>query len=403
MRLLQEGMASGAVVKTSLTRKLTLDGTTQVFPVYRVRLDLLFYNEQNGRIATWISQYKNTHIGEIYQPSSSEAYNAIIEEFIVKSNPEAIRKTQTNIELVDQREPGVVLNDGRVIDGNRRFTCLRNLAKKSERFNGFETIILERDIENSAKQIKMLELSIQHGEEKKIEYTPVDILVGVYHDIEETALLSTAEYARSANITEAQVKERLEVAKLLVDFLDFINAPKQYYIARDLEIASPMEELNKMLKKCATSDEAEDLKICVFSNLLMQTSADQTRYIRNVKAIAASEYRDSYISEQLDIAAKVVESLPPKGKMNGQVIREVLRANDEIKQELERSMEKAIDKTKKKETRNFPIRQLERATSFLEAVDVNIFLKMNDSELRRADHQLRLLEAVVADIRRNML
>lgn len=228
MRLLQEGMASGAVVKTSLTRKLTLDGTTQVFPVYRVRLDLLFYNEQNGRIATWISQYKNTHTGEIYQPSASEAYNAIIEEFIVKSNPEAIRKTQTNIELVDQREPGVVLNDGRVIDGNRRFTCLRNLAKKSERFNGFETIILERDIENSAKQIKMLELSIQHGEEKKIEYTPVDILVGVYHDIEETALLSTAEYARSANITEAQVKERLEVAKLLVDFLDFINAPKQY-------------------------------------------------------------------------------------------------------------------------------------------------------------------------------
>ena len=47
------------VSKTPLSRKLTLGGVTKAYPVYRVRLDLLFYNDQNDRIATWITQYKN--------------------------------------------------------------------------------------------------------------------------------------------------------------------------------------------------------------------------------------------------------------------------------------------------------------------------------------------------------
>ena len=47
------------VSKTTLSRKLTLGGITKAYPVYRVRLDHLFYNDQNDRIATWITQYKN--------------------------------------------------------------------------------------------------------------------------------------------------------------------------------------------------------------------------------------------------------------------------------------------------------------------------------------------------------
>src|SRR5699024_2775223 len=91
-------------------------------------------------------------------------YNDVVERFIYESNPKAIDKTKNNIELVGQRETGVVLNDGRVIDGNRRFTCLRRIAKDYAKTQYFEAVILERDIENNEKEIKLLELSIQHGE-----------------------------------------------------------------------------------------------------------------------------------------------------------------------------------------------------------------------------------------------
>lgn len=402
MNMLREGIDQKAVVKTALTRKLTVDGLTKAYPVYKVRLDWLFYNDQNDRIATWISQYKAEHDGQIPDISEKSAYNDIIEEFIVASNPDAIRKTQTNIEMVDQREPGVVLADGRIIDGNRRFTCLRRLAQKNDRFNYFETVILDRNIENNAKQIKMLELSIQHGEESKVDYNPVDRLVGIYNDIIDTHLLSVEEYARSTNESEADVHRRIEITKLMVEFLEFINAPKQFHIARDMQVTFPLEELLKLMKKCHDEDEAEDLKIAVFNNMLMQTSTDMTRFVRNFKAIIGTAHQEEFLEEQKELAAKVIEALPPVGKMNTDVIREVIRTQSDVTDAMDRSVEKAITRAKKTETRNRPIQLAEKATNFVESIDVNILLKMNDSELQRLRRQLIKLEDVIAQVKENL-
>ena len=402
MRLLKEGMEQDAVIRTTLSRKLTIDGITQAYPVYKIRLDWLFYNDQNDRIATWISEYRAGHDGQAPDPTDRAAYNEIIEKFIVESNPDAIRKTQTNIEMVDQREPGVVLNDGRIIDGNRRFTCLRRLAQKNDRFNYFEAVILDRNIESSLKQIKMLELSIQHGEESRVDYNPVDRLVGVYNDIIASKLLSVEEYARSTNESESDVRRRIEVANLMVEFLDYINAPKQFYIARDLQIYFPIEELAKLIKKCRTEDEIEDLKISVFNNILMQTAGDMTRYIRNIKSILGSDYQEEFFEEQKELAGRVIETLPPVGRVSTEAIRDVVRANTEISGAMERSMDKALTKVRKNETRNRPIQLAEKATNFLESLDQNILLKMNDSELQRLSRQLDRLEQVIAEIRDNI-
>ena len=401
MNLLREGLEQHVVEKTTLTRKLTLDGLTKAYPVYKVRLDQLYYNDQNDRIATWISQYKTQHNGAAPSLEDREEYNRIIEEFVVASNPEAIHKTQNNIEMVDQREPGVVLADGRIIDGNRRFTCLRRLSQKNDRFNYFETVILDRNIENNAKQIKLLELSIQHGEESKVDYNPIDRLVGIYHDIEETGLLTIEEYARSTNEPESEVRRRLEIAKLMVEFLEFINAPKQFYIARDLQLYTPLDELLKLIRKCR-EDEAEDLKIAVFNNILMQTSSDTSRFIRGIKAIVGSDYQEEFLEEQKELAAKVIDTLPPVGEMDTTAIREVVRNNDDITRELEGSMEKTLTKVRKNETRNRPVQLAEKATTFLESIDVNILIKLNDSEITRLDRQLGRLEQVIAQLRENM-
>lgn len=174
--LLQQGKMDGSVIPTELSRKLTIDGITNTYQVYKIRLDLLYYNDQNDRISTWISQYKTENGVSVLDRSDSEKYNSLIEEFIVKSNPLSIEKTQANIKLFDQKEYGVVLADGRIIDGNRRYTCLRRLSKENDKFKYFEAVILERSFESSAKEIKKLELSIQHGEESKIDYNPINFI-----------------------------------------------------------------------------------------------------------------------------------------------------------------------------------------------------------------------------------
>lgn len=398
MNLLKDGIENGWIIETNISRKITIDGHTEAYPVYKVKLDYLFYNDQNDRIATWIIQYKiDKGIDEI-DMSNLAAYNDVIQEFIVKSNPEAIKKTQANIELVDQREAGVVLTDGRIIDGNRRFTCLRNLSKNNPRFNYFETVILEKSLENNLKQIKMLELMIQHGEESKVDYNPIDRLVGIYNDVIESELLTVKEYAMSTNMTESEVNKEIEIAKLLVEFLETINAPKQFYIARDMGIDGPLRELYSILRKINNDDEAENIKNSVFTNFLVQPHGDMTRFIRKIKTVVTSNYLTEFIDEQMNIAEKVLDKLPEEGKVTKEVINEV-RADEDTKEELKKSLEKAELKAKSSETRNKPIQVLERVGNHLETIDINIFLKLNDEQLSSIISQVDKIEETLKIIR----
>lgn len=64
-----------------------------------------------NRIATWISQYCSEHGTGALDRADVEAYNNLIENFIVESNPESIQRTQKNISLVGQREQGERLRE----------------------------------------------------------------------------------------------------------------------------------------------------------------------------------------------------------------------------------------------------------------------------------------------------
>lgn len=217
------------VQKTALTRKVTYGGKTVVYPVYRIRLDALYYNDQNDRIATWITRYQAENGQDAFNGLNREIYNRIIENFIVESNAEAILQTQKNISIVGQREPGVTLADGRIVDGNRRYTCLRRLQRESGEPQYFESVIMDMDIHADKKQIKLLELAIQHGEEKKVDYDLIDYTVGTYRDVVQTGLLTAEEYAASTNESVAEVKKRIEIAEIICDFLTYLKLPGQYH------------------------------------------------------------------------------------------------------------------------------------------------------------------------------
>lgn len=394
MKLLLEGVKEGFVVPTDITRKLTINGMTKVYQVYRIKLSCLYYNDQNDRIASWISKYKDDNGTGALNLEQRETYNDVIQQFIVDSNPLAINKTKANINMVDQREPGVVLNDGRIIDGNRRFTCLRMLAKKDDHFDWFEAVILDKDIKDNQKEIKVLELMIQHGEEGKIDYNPIDRLVGVYNDIIDGKLLTIAEYADATNETEAEVKKRIELAQLMVEFLDFMNAPKQFYIARDLELDGPLIELAAILKKCPDDNTREKMKVSIFNNLLMKPENDMTRFVRQVKSVADTEFLDDFIEEQMQLVEEVKEKLP-EFVTSAKEVHNMVRQDDVVKDKLSQSMEKAVTKVKRVETRNKPALMLEKGIMSVESIDLNILGKLTPNELQQVKNKADLLGELI--------
>lgn len=397
MRLLQDGVREGYIIPTDVTRKITMDGVTKVYQVYKIKLSCLYYNAQNDRIATWISKYKVDNVLEYFDISDREQYNSVIQQFIIDSNPSAIDKTKSNISMVDQREPGVVLNDGRIIDGNRRFTCLRLLSAKDEHFAWFEAVILDKDINDNQKEIKMLELMIQHGEEGKVDYNPIDRLVGVYNDIIDKKLLTVAEYAKSTNEAEYEVKKRIELANLMVEFLEYINAPKQFYIARELELEGPLIELAAILKKCPDDETRQKMKVSVFNNMLVKPENDMTRFVRQIKSVVETEFFDDFIEEQIDLAEQVAEIIPEQ-VTDAKTIQENVRQNEQMKEKLSHSMDKVVTKVKRTETRNKPAMMLDKSILSIESIDVHILEKLEKDELDIVRDKIEILKAYLMKI-----
>lgn len=394
MEHIMQGLGT-TILPTNLTRKLTINGITKAYPVYRIRLDQLYYNDQNDRIATWINQYKTEKGEESLLELSREAYNTVIESFIVESNEAAIEKTQMNIALVKQREPGVVLSDGRVIDGNRRFTCLRRLAKNDPEYNWFESAILDVDINSGKKQIKMLELAIQHGEEKKVDYSPIDRLVGVYQDVIETKLLTVEEYATSTNETVFEVKKRIESAMLLIDFLEYIRLPKQYYVARDYQVVSAISDMQSLLRKCATIEMQTKVKNAIFANIMMKTIGDSRKFIRNLDAMMSNGFFNTYLKEQEKIEEQIQAELDQADLKTKKDLDRFVIAHEDIAELMQVAADQSLLKAKRRETRNRPSQIVSKSISMLRDVDTNIFEKLNEEEKDNLVSQLDRLSTVV--------
>lgn len=395
MNLLKEGIETGVVIPTKSSMKRTIGGHTEVYPVYKVKLDELYYNDQNDRIATWISQYKAENNVDKIDITNRVSYNNIIQTFIEKSNLQKIRATQTNIELVNQQVPGVILADGRIIDGNRRFTCLRNLAENNLKFDYFETVILDLDIENNARQIKMLELSIQHGEESKVPYNSIDRLVGVYNDLIENKILTKEDYKRSALIEMDELESQIELSEIMVDFLDFIEAPKQFYIAREMNLYSVFVEIPKLLKKVKDKETKEDLKIAIYTNILMKPGSDLVRYIRKISTVINSPYLKEYLEEQKDIAEVVLDKLEDLDEVTTKSLNKQVCNDEETKENLNRSLEKAEMKAKSTTSRNRPLKTLEQVGDKLESIDLNIFKKLDEEQLNDLKNEITRAEELL--------
>mgnify|MGYP000083143935 FL=1 len=384
------------VEKTSLSRKLTLGGITKAYPVYRVRLDLLYYNDQNDRIATWITQYKSDPQNAAFDTLDREQYNKTIEGFIIASNPAAMEKTKNNIALVNQREPGVVLADGRIIDGNRRFTCLRLLHAEEPAFNCFETVILEASVQEDHKQIKMLELAIQHGEEQRVDYNLIDLAIGAYHDIVETGLLTIDEYAESTGMSVSEIKRRLEIAQLIIDFLAFMGVPGQYHVAREMQVFSVFNELVPLLRRCETEQAREELRRSVFNNTMMKTFNDQRKYIRDLKAMMDSGLYSSYIKRQNRIAEELEEKKTEAGITTKKDLDEFVKRNEDTAEDMQISMERSLLQTKKSQARNRPSQIVGKSLSMLKDIDTGVFDKLTPAEREKLQTQLGKLSSAVS-------
>ena len=162
IKLAQEGKIETTGAKPKLPIKV--DGvSSETLDVYKIPLKYLYYNDQNGRITTGIAEY-GEEIHPAYDNENPE-YNETIAKIIENGSASDLKRTQKSIEESGQQVYGWVLDDGRVIDGNRRFTALRNIQKKTGQTIYFEAVLLPFSYKNKSERVKIkqLELALQMG------------------------------------------------------------------------------------------------------------------------------------------------------------------------------------------------------------------------------------------------
>lgn len=407
----------GHLIKTGAKPKLPIqipNVTDGMLDVYRIPLEYLYYNDENGRIASAISR-QDIRLTPAKDDDNPD-YNLLIERMIIEDNPSKLNQTKKSIRETGQKVFGYVLADGRVIDGNRRYTALRQLAKETGKTYYFEAVILPFTYEskNERVEIKRLELAIQMGTEERQAYDPVDLSVDIYQTVVVDKLMTDMDYAKEANIGHKEVKNRIATVVLMGEFLHFINANiNAYHIIKDSKLYNPLYELAKKLEiQFSKKGPAyEQSKITAFALLtkMFATGGDTVReirdYFQNVLTTSSNEdfneaiedtidelrdtFEENSIASATDFRRVIEKATPEIRKINEEYIRISNRQNRS------KNVDSFISNIK--ETLN-SLKDMQKGDGLTGNLNFNNFSKDQINEIREYLIQINLISRELIEI-----
>ncbi len=381
--------------KEGLPKRLTIDGQTKEYSSYLIPLKYLYYNNLNGRISTYIEEYNdksdNEDLNEILK-NDIDKYNDLIASFIKKSsndNESSFKKTKKDIEIKGQQNPGVILSDGRIIDGNRRFTAIRELYKESgnDKFAYFEAVYLDAPNDNDKdgwKRIKTLELFLQFNVDEKKDYNRIDFLVSFYRDTidSSTKMFDKKQYCYTSGITSTEYDKNTNIIKIMLDYLEWRNKPKAFYILKNEKLDGPIEDIASATKKM-NNEEWTSMKDYIYHYMTHVQSGDRTRDIRElVKSAKTNGSLYQKYKETIDTPENMTKLMKAVISKDTKVLTpEESKKSREIQTETQRQLidafENARYQNKIETANNEPIKLLDEAINQIKKVDVAIIKNMN--------------------------
>ena len=374
---------------------------------YAIPLKYLYYNEQNGRIGVSLSDYESSS-GRLI-PGHNEEYNLIIQNMLADDDDEKTKKEmealKRNIATKGQDEPGYVLSDGRVIDGNRRFTARRLLEQDSAvtEQQYFEAVILDDlSVQNydDQKKIKSLELQIQFGKLDKVDYNPIDRAIDAYKTIVVSNIMSVAEYTDFAGLTVNETSKRILEAELIVKFLEFANTnPDNYALAKQLDLDGPLQEMIPQYKKIKDSDNLDQLLNSLFAKIVQMRASKEDfklEFRQIVKSVIGTKNEEKFIEDMEDATDSIVEALDQKEVIKNNIdLFSTLNSNQETinaMAEVQSISTNHSEKAKNLKEQTMPVKLVEKAFNSIEAIDKKTVLVLPKLEMKKLENSLEKLK-----------
>lgn len=209
------------------TIRIWYEGENKGFPIHKIPLGYLVYNKYNGRIASLVKSFEKQYRElDVESPENSER----IKKFLWASKEDRNTITMKSLLEIGQQKPGVVTNDGIVIDGNRRFMLLKKICNEREKWEKkghnidscqfFIAAILPKNAD--PKEVSRLETRYQMGEDEKLDYNPIEKYLKC-KDLNEKFDFNPREIADMMGEKKSKIKEWLEIMKLMDGYLNYLG------------------------------------------------------------------------------------------------------------------------------------------------------------------------------------
>ena len=174
---------------------VNLKGEKKRLQVYRLPIELLYYNIRNGRFAAeYINEVKKQG-GELKPEDKEDAKK--IKNLLWNLDVNESKRTYDDIKDRGQWLPGIITEDGYVIDGNRRMTILSKLFEdtSNDEFKFIKVGRLPGDVDKN--DLWKLEAGIQLGKDEILRYGPMNELLKLRQGVR--AGITTSEIAKSTS------------------------------------------------------------------------------------------------------------------------------------------------------------------------------------------------------------
>lgn len=390
-----EDLSFWGVLRTSSTKQLVLGVETREYDVYKIPVDRLAYNLSNGRMYMEVKKFESEEDTKLedLRKENIKRYNEEIENLIWSTNEERNAGTKDDIKKFGQLEAGVVLDDGTVIDGNRRFTCIRKLHREfpnDERFKYFKAALVKVDGQEITRELlKKYELKVQFGVDEKLGYNTINMYMSIYDLVEKS---KTFDFTTVADLVGKKTNEITKIVNtccLVDEFLEYVGKPGEYVLAEKYNVYWPLEPFGQYLKKneANLSDLEKAKRKSIFFDYLLTLDVElMTQNLRDgliKKIFSKPDETEKLIDKHNEIIGNKIHNIIDSTNDVETFIEQIksLSSSDDAKED-ETAYRDSLNKLTSKTQVDVPVKECKKALESLEGLNIKPLLN-SDNEIAK--------------------
>jgi hypothetical protein len=288
-----------------------------------------------------------------------------------------------------QMEPGVITNDGVLINGNRRMAVLETLHQQEPtgKWQYIEVVRLPAD--TSEADLWKIEAGLQLSKDKVAEYHPVNELLKIKEGMERG--LSTGEVAAAMyGWTKEEIEDALARLTLIDDFLEFFGQPENYELIKKVGLHEHFIDIQKRVIAPAKKQPVPKKEL---ARRLQATFALIRAHIRSQKP--GKGERKGITHWDIRKLDGVFTDVHARDLFMGHLsaTKDIKSVPDETVLE---DFRDSLDVLRMREERDKPLRLVDKAINAIESIDFDAVNKADPQLVERVIKSLERLSAIVA-------